>query len=67
MTAAQIVELSSLSDIETVILAYMEAANGDAVRALAFAVKDALAREARLAEAVQAVSVGFVRGAIPGA
>lgn len=62
---AQIGDMGSLSDAETAVIAYLEAAQGDVERALAFAVGDILRLEANLIAALAAVSHGYVRGSIP--
>lgn len=64
MTRTQIAALEAMSKAVMIALAYIEAAHGDAAQALALAVEDALTLEYRFAEAVQAVSSGFVRGAL---
>jgi len=63
MTAAQIDEMAAMSEVETVALAYEEAAGGDVRRALRQAIEDVLILEARLAVAERQVSYGYVRRA----
>lgn len=65
MTAAQIAEMASMSEVEMIALAYEEAAGGDARRALQQAIEDVLSLEGRLAAAERMVSHGYVRGALP--
>lgn len=65
MTRTQIAELEALSEAEMIALASIEAAHGDAAQALVLAVEDAISLEFRLEEAVQSVSMGFVRGVLP--
>ena len=65
MTAAQIAELASISEAEMIALAYEEAADGDACRALRQAIEDVIALEMKLAAAESRVSRGYVRGALP--
>jgi hypothetical protein len=66
-TVAQMAEIEAMTDIEAAVLAYLEAAGGDFERALAFAVEDILRVETELVAAHQAVSHGYVRGAISAA
>ena len=63
MTATQIDEMAAMSEVETVALAYEEAAGGDLRRALRQAIEDVLIPEARLAVAERQVSYGYVRRA----
>lgn len=65
MTAAQIAEMTAMSEADTVALAYEEAAGGDVRRALQQAIEDVLILEARLAVADRQVSYGYVRGTSP--
>lgn len=66
MTAAQTAEMASMSEAETIALAYEEAAGGDARRALQQAIEDVLILEAKLAIAERMVSHGYVRGGLSG-
>ncbi len=66
-TAAQLEEFGRLTEAEAAAVAYLEAAEGDIERALAFAVEDVLRAEAGLVAALAAVSHGYVRGSIPAA
>ncbi|WP_311275221.1 hypothetical protein [Methylobacterium sp. WCS2018Hpa-22] len=63
-TAAQLAEIEAMTDVEAGTLAYLEAAQGDIERALAFAVEDVLRLEADLVVAFKAISTGYVRGSI---
>jgi hypothetical protein len=65
MTAARIAEIATMSEAETVALAYEEAAGGDVRRALRQAIEDVLILETRLAVAERQVSYGYVRGTSP--
>ncbi|WP_342150389.1 hypothetical protein [Methylorubrum sp. SB2] len=60
-TAAQVQTIADMSEAELAALAYLEAAGGDAQRALAFAVEDLLRAEGDLAVARRAISHGYVR------
>ena len=62
-TAAQHGILAAMSEAEVTALAYLEAAGGDAERALGFAVEDLLRTERDLAAARAAISHGYVRAA----
>lgn len=65
-TAAQVRTIADMSEAEVNALAYLEAAGGDAERALAYAVEDLLRAEGDLAVARRAISHGYVRaGAMP--
>ena len=61
---AQLVEIGAMTDVEAGTLAYLEAAQGDIERALAFAVEDVLRLEADLVVAFKVISTGYVRGSI---
>ncbi|KQP29841.1 hypothetical protein ASF49_14235 [Methylobacterium sp. Leaf104] len=65
MTAAQMAEMASMSEVERIALAYEEAAAGDARRALLQAIEDILRLEAKLTTAERRISYGYVRGALP--
>lgn len=65
MNASQLATMSALSEAEVTAIAYEEAANGNSAQALRWAVDDLLAMEAKLAEAIRAVSHGYVRGYLP--
>lgn len=65
MNVSQLATMSALSEAEVTAIAYEEAAYGDSAQALRWAVDDLLAMEGRLAEALRAVSHGYVRGNLP--
>ena len=65
MNVSQLATMSALSEAEVTAIAYEEAADGDSARALRWAVDDLIAMEGRLADALRAVSKGYVRGALP--
>ncbi|KQT14008.1 hypothetical protein ASG40_19470 [Methylobacterium sp. Leaf399] len=67
MTAAQIAAMMDMTEVEVAATAYIEAAQGDVDQALHWAVSDLLAMEAKLSEALRAVSRGYVRGELPAA
>ena len=62
MNGSQLATMSALSEAEFTAIAYEEAAGGDSARALRWAVDDLIALEGRLADALRAVSRGYVRG-----
>ncbi|WP_019905875.1 hypothetical protein [Methylobacterium sp. 77] len=57
-------QIAAMTEAEVTAIAYLEAANGSVDHALRFAVEDILTLEGRLAEALLAVSYGYVRGAL---
>ncbi|GJE29542.1 hypothetical protein [Methylobacterium organophilum] len=64
-TASQIQTVAAMSEAEVAAIAYLEAAEGDTKRALAFAIEDLLRVEQDLAEMRRAVSQGYVRAGRP--
>lgn len=60
-TTAQLQTIADMSEAEVAALAYLEAAGGDAERALAFAVEDLVRIEGKLTATRAAVSHGYVR------
>lgn len=62
MQVTELADMAALSEAEITTIAYIEAARGDVDLALRWAVGDLLASEERFAEALRAVSHGFVRG-----
>lgn len=66
-TAAELAQIEALTDVEIAALGYLEAAEGDVERALAFAVEDILRVEGELVTALAAVSRGYVRGSLSAA
>ncbi|UMY19835.1 hypothetical protein MMB17_11355 [Methylobacterium organophilum] len=64
-TASQIQTVAAMSEAQVTAVAYLEAAEGDAERALAFAIEDLLRVEQDLAEMRRAVSHGYVRAGRP--
>ena len=67
MPSAQVADFTALTGEDVAIVAYVEAAEGDVETALRFAVEDLLLAERRVADAAKMVSLGYVRGRLPGA
>ena len=65
MGSVGIATFSALTEEDVVIVAYVEAAEGDLEIALRFAVEDLLVAERQVAHAAKQVSLGYVRGNLP--